>query len=309
MTLIEETMTQTFGTAIKGHSISTSLGFLGHVYHNCNVSLLAALLVPAALGGCDSSDSSSTSLGVIVVSAPLPPAAAPPAAAPTAAAPAEPQALLCNVADAVKRADKLAITPVAGNVAIVTIGSSSTAGYYASSYLANYPSVLQSILQQTGGVVTYQVYNKGLNGDTISGTESRIDIDAVSLHPQLIILQVGTNDAISGPNEADRNAFSTRLTSLVARLKLVSAVVLMNGQYYPTQPANYEDYQNSIGQVSIDQGVPMIDRYELMKSWIMTKKYSFNDILAIDQFHPNDFTYRCMGQIAANLTVMATKIP
>jgi acyl-CoA thioesterase-1 len=206
----------------------------------------------------------------------------------------------------VKRADQLIVRPVSGKVGIVAIGSSSTVGAYASSPTATYPAVMQAILNQRSDLASYTVYNKGVGGDTLIGTEARIERDALSLKPQLIILQIGTNDATGGPSTDDRIAFTNRLNSLVARLKPVTAVVLLNGQHYPTQPSNYDDYQNAIDQVSRDQSVAVIDRYALMRSWIMSGKYKFNEILAIDQFHPNDFTYHCMGQIAAELVTKST---
>jgi acyl-CoA thioesterase-1 len=262
------------------------------------IALVTAALVPLTVAGCGESDAMPSSPPIVVDPGSIP--------NPTPTPTPSPQALSCTVADTVKRADQLIVRPDSGKVGIVAIGSSSTQGVHASSPAATYPAVMQAILDRRGDLATYTVYNAGVGGDNLIGTEARIDRDAVSLKPQLIILQMGTNDAIGGPSTDDRSAFSTRLNSLVARLKLVSSVVLLNGQYYPTQPSNYDDYQNAIDQVSRDQGVAVIDRYALMKSWILSGKYKFTEVLAPDQFHPNDFTYRCMGQIAAELVTKST---
>jgi acyl-CoA thioesterase-1 len=130
--------------------------------------------------------------------------------------------------------------------------------------------------------------------------------DALSLYPQLIIIQIGTNDATIGPATTDLANFSSRLEALVARLKPAVSVVLMNGQYYPDEPQIYAGYMAAIDRVSRSQGVAVIDRYSLMKRWISSGKYQVSEVLASDRFHPNDFTYRCMGQIAADLIVQST---
>jgi acyl-CoA thioesterase-1 len=268
------------------------------------VALMTAALIPMAVSGCGGSNPGAAPSGIIVVPAqgtptPTPPPTPTPTPTPTSSpTPTDPS---CTVAIAVKRADRLTIRSAAGKIGIVAIGSSSTEGAYASSVAANYPSVLQSLLSQRNDLAAFIVYNKGVGGDTLIRTEARIEKDAISLQPQLIILQVGTNDSIVGPSAADMIAFTNRLQSLVARLKPISSVVLMNGQYYPDAPSNYEEYQAAIDEVSSSQNVAVFDRYAMMKNWIVTGKYSFKEILAGDRFHPNDFTYRCMGEIAAEL--------
>jgi len=286
------------------------------VFSHQFITLPAATIVPLVVAGCGGSSGASDTPAIIVLPTPTPaPAPTPtptPAPAPTptptpAPAPAPaPQALSCTVADAVKRVEHFTIKSAAGAVAIVAIGSSSTAGAYASSAAATYPAVLQALINQRTDLANYVVYNKGVNGDTLALTEARIERDAIAFHPQLIILQVGTNDAFNGTTLAERAEFINRLSLLIVRLKPISKIVLMNSQYFSTGPQeNLEAYQSAIDQVSADQSIPLIDRYDLMRSWILSGKYTFQDILASDAFHPNDFTYRCMGQIAAELVIQS----
>jgi lysophospholipase L1-like esterase len=250
---------------------------------------------------------------VVVVPAPaspVTPPATPPAttpATPPIAAPAPgAQALACTVQDTVQRAASLVIRPVAGNVAVVAIGSSSTAGAYASSPASTYPAVLQQLLSAYPGIAAYAVVNKGLNGDTLSGTQARLERDALNLRPQLVILQAGTNDAVNAQNAGSLADYTARLRTVVATLKGQTAVVLMNGQHYASEPAVYGDYLNAMATVAREQDVALFDRYALMKSWIVSGKYRYADILASDGYHPNDMTYRCMAQVVAQLTVGAT---
>lgn len=277
--------------------------------------LAVLALVTACGGGGGSPERSPASLPASVLTAPVPPPPVPPPpaqpapvppAAPTPPTPVQ-RALSCTVQDAVRRASDINIVPSAGKVTIVAIGSSTTAGFLASRPEASYPSVLQSLLARSS-IATFTVINKGVNGDNLGMIEERIQRDLLNFAPQLVILQTGTNDAISAQNAAGLDDFRSRLRALVSRLRPQMSVVLLNGQHFPTQPALYVPFQDVFEQVSAEQNVPLIDRYTLMKSWIDTGTYKFSDILASDSFHQNDFTNRCLAQIASELIVSRTVV-
>ena len=81
----------------------------------------------------------------------------------------------------------------------------------------------------------------------------------------------------------------------------------MNGQHYNSEPPAYANFQDATAILAMEQNVALFDRYALMKSWIMSGKYQYWDMLAADGFHPNDMTYRCIGQVIAELTLNAPR--
>jgi hypothetical protein len=131
--------------------------------------------------------------------------------------------------------------------------------------------------------------------------EARLQRDVFDLNPQVVILQTGTIEGLAAPNAAARSDFRARLRSVVSAMKQRLAVVLMNSQHYPGQPADYVGYQDIMEEVSVERDVPIFDRYALMKSWIDSGKYKYSEILASDSFHMNDFSYRCTAQFMAEL--------
>jgi acyl-CoA thioesterase I len=245
----------------------------------------------------------------VAVAAPtLTPTPAPtPTASPSPLPTATTQALSCPAADAVARPSSLTVTPKAGKVTVVAIGSSSTFGYLASSPAAAYPAVLQTLLAARPDLAAYTVVNAGVNGDTLAGEQARLSSDVFARNPQVVILQVGTNDATTGQSDAALADYTTRLRATVEQVKAVAPVVLMNGQHYPAESGFYPRYQDATAQVAADENVALFDRYKLMKSFIDSGKYRYADILASDSFHPNDFTYRCMASVAADLILSRTK--
>lgn len=267
---------------------------------------LARLALGAALilGGCGGGGSAA---GVATGSAPAPVPTAAPAPSPTPApTPLADLPPACTAAGAVLRAADLRVAPRSGKVAVVAIGSSSTAGAYASSPDATYPSVLGRILAAHPEIAAYTVHNKGVGGDTLAATQARLQRDALDLHPQLVILQAGTNDAVNGQTDEALADYAARLRQAVSTLRVKVPVVLMNGQHYSNEPSNYGAYLAVMDQVSQEQGVPLFDRYALMRGWVDSGRYGFADILASDGFHPNDLMYRCMGQVMADLILTHT---
>jgi len=264
--------------------------------------LLVPVLLLAGCGGTTANNS------VPVISAPDPgtaPTPTPsPSPLPTSGSPI--RAMSCTVEDTVRRATRITIAPASGQVAVVAIGSSSTAGNGASSASTNYPFVLQQLLATHRDIAAYAVFNKGVSGDTLVGTQGRLQSDVFNQSPQVVIVQAGTNDAITGQSSAALADFNIRLRAVVSTITAKAPVVLMNGQHYPSEPSNYLDYQAVIEQVGRDLDVPVFDRYALMKSWIDSGRYGYSDILASDSFHPNDLTYRCMANVMAELIVAKT---
>jgi lysophospholipase L1-like esterase len=201
----------------------------------------------------------------------------------------------------VRNATDLQITAVNGIVRIVAIGSSSTAGNGASTPANGYVSVIQTSLIAKPQAVDFVVVNAGVAGNSLADVQARLQRDALSLNPQLVILQVGVNDALSQPNQEGVTAFENRLRDTIAQIKTVSPILLVTGQYFQGQPSYYESYMASMYQIAQQQRLPVFDRYYIMKNAIISGNYSFADLSAADRFHPNDTMHRCIGQVIANL--------
>ena len=76
---------------------------------------------------------------------------------------------------------------------IVTIGSSSTAGAFASSPAASYPSRLAVELRERFPGRTIRVVNQGVNGEDAREMLARFQESVIAEKPDLVLWQVGTN--------------------------------------------------------------------------------------------------------------------
>ncbi len=136
---------------------------------------------------------------------------------------------------------------------IVAFGDSLTAGL---GVLADqtYPALLGERLRREG--YAYKVVNAGVSGDTTAGGLRRVDW-ALRLKPEIVILELGVNDALRGQNLASVRA---NLDQLVARFQAAGARVLVAGMRLPP---NYgtpyaEDFLRLFGEVARARNAPHI---------------------------------------------------
>ena len=233
----------------------------------------------------------------------IPPPVGAPAPTPPPSSTPPVAAWTCTARDAVRYVTNFRVMPLNGTVRIVVVGSSSTAGVGATSQQNGYVAVLQRLLNARTDLASFQLINKGVSGDSLAKIEARLQRDVLDENPQLVVLQTGTNDAIIEPNVSGASEFGGRLRSVVAKIRVQSPVIIINGQYYPALPANYQLYMSTIQQTAIEQDVPLFDRFGLMKSQVDSGQYTFSSLLAPDNLHPNEFSHDCMGSTLSDLIV------
>lgn len=81
-------------------------------------------------------------------------------------------------------------------IKVLAIGSSSTAGVGASSPLASYPVRLEGELEKLLPGVDVDVANRGISGEVAAGAAQRLRSTIAESKPDLVVWQVGTNDAL-----------------------------------------------------------------------------------------------------------------
>ena len=109
---------------------------------------------------------------------------------------------------------------------IVAFGDSLTAGQGVPAEQA-YPALLAARLRAEG--YPYRVVNAGVSGDTTAGGLRRVDW-ALRLGPEVVILELGINDALRGQ---DLETVRSNLHQLVERFQSAGVRVLIAGMRLP----------------------------------------------------------------------------
>jgi lysophospholipase L1-like esterase len=186
---------------------------------------------------------------------------------------------------------------------IVALGSSSTAGYGASSPARTYPSRLAAELTQLLPRDTVHVVNKGVGGETSVEMVKRFDKDVFSEQPDLVIWQVGTNAVIQ---DKAVPAYGEVVRDGIERLRAAGIdVLIMDLQYAPKvlrHPQAF-DMQKELANVARDERVPLFHRFDIMEHWLASQQLTFKKMLSADGLHMNDLSYACLGRLVAQSIV------
>lgn len=178
-------------------------------------------------------------------------------------------------------------------VRIVAIGSSSTEGVGATSRAKAYPAQLEEHLKALWKLDTLKVENAGIGGETADQTIARLEA-AVAGDPDLVIWQVGTNDAVRGSDEEQFRALLVRGIGAARRAGV--DIVLLDQQFYPgiEDLERYRRYVRIVREVGREQGVSVFSRFALMRGWADQSAEELRSMLAPDGFHMSDRGYACL---------------
>lgn len=196
------------------------------------------------------------------------------------------------------------------SLTVLAIGSSSTEGAGASSPQATYPSRLESTLAARWPRAEVTVVNAGVGGETAPRTLERLEAALKERHFDLVLWQLGTNDALRGGTP---EAFKAHLDQGIQAIRASgSDLVLVDPQYFPgiKDPGAYEAFVETIGRVAAEDHIPVFSRYTMMKAWAARGEDDLLAGLSPDRFHMNDTGYDCLGKgLAVHISDMARQGP
>ena len=149
----------------------------------------------------------------------------------------------------------------------------------------------------------------GVGGETAIETLARLVGQIASLQPQLVIWQVGTNDALSEGGEEQFRSLVERGAEAVVNSG--ADLVLLNQQFFPgiTKKERYERFVEIVREVGQRWQASVFGRYELMKEWADASGQGFRAMLADDAFHMSDQGHACLARILSDEIVDAAQRP
>ncbi len=201
---------------------------------------------------------------------------------------------LPNVAEALKNGHV---------VKILAIGSSSTLGVGASSGIQSYPAQLTLILESALKGVDVDILNRGVSGEIAETTAARIRSEVALAKPDLVLWQLGTNDALA---RVPIDQLQQTISSTVQWLKDNKIdVVLVGMQYTPrfAKDQNYFVVRDLLFKIAAEENILYIRRYDAMQ--FIAKKHANLQMMSRDNFHLNDLGYHCMAEHVAHAVIVS----
>ena len=194
-------------------------------------------------------------------------------------------------------------------LAVVAIGSSSTAGAGASSPDATYPSRLAVELRARFPGREIAVFNRGVNGEETTNMMARFAADVLAAHPQLVLWQIGTNSVL---RDHPLSPHAMQLHDGIERLKAAGAdVVLIDPQFAPAVLAKSET-PGMVEQIALaakQENVGLFQRFAVMRDWHDAQHLSFDTFVSPDHLHMNDWSYACLAKLLGGAIAEAATRP
>jgi len=189
---------------------------------------------------------------------------------------------------------------VAGKpVVIVAFGSSSTAGFGASSPEFNYPNRLAAQLRRHYPTADITVVNAGVGGEDAPEMMKRLQTQVIDVHPDLVIWQVGTNAVL---RNLDPGETAKLVEDGISRIQAAGGadIVLVDPQYSPAVNQRKESAGKMVhllGKVAELRHVGIFPRFEVMRDWHENQSIPVESFVIADGLHMNDWGYACFAQL------------
>jgi lysophospholipase L1-like esterase len=183
-------------------------------------------------------------------------------------------------------------------VVIVAFGSSSTAGYGATTPEFNYPNRLAAQLHRQYPTADITVINRGQGGEDAPEMMKRLQASVIDMHPDLVIWQVGTNAVLRNLDPAET---AKLVEEGITRMQAAGAdVVLIDPQYSPAVNKHAESagrMMSLLNKVAELRKVGVFPRFAVMKDWHEKQAIPIENFVIADGLHMSDWGYACFAQL------------
>ena len=169
--------------------------------------------------------------------------------------------------------------------------------------MRNYPAQLESILEKTFKGLDVVIVNRGVSGEVASATADRLKVQVGLEEPDLVLWQVGTNDALA---RVPVETFTATVRDTLKWLREHQIDTVLVGLQYTPRVAKDEHYaaiRAALRDLAAAENVLLVRRFEAMQFIERAKE---GDLLSADNLHLNDLGYRCMAEHIARAVVVSS---
>lgn len=182
-------------------------------------------------------------------------------------------------------------------VRILAIGSSTTAGVGSGG--TGFAQRIGPILKARFPRATIEMVVSGVSGETASGAAGRLAREIAAHRPQLVVWQLGTNDANFGVSP---QAFRATVAAGLATIRAGNAeALLVDPQYsrWAERSAATETAARIVAEEAGRRNVPVVRRYAAMQFLAASNRPAFNGLISWDGLHLTPSGHACMAEQVA----------
>lgn len=186
---------------------------------------------------------------------------------------------------------------------ILAIGSSTTAGYGAAG--AGFATQIGPLIKARVPQAMIEVVVSGVPAETASGAARRLQAEIAAHRPNLVIWQLGTNDANFGVSAESLRA--TVASGLAAIRAAGADAMLVDPQF--SRWAEGSNATAVAARIIAEEGarnrVPVVRRFAAMQRLATTNRGAFDGLISWDGLHLSPAGHACMAEQVAG-TILST---
>ena len=173
-----------------------------------------------------------------------------------------------------------------------------------------YTGLIETMLERALKGVDVIMINRGVSGELAAGAAIRMKNEVALEEPDLVLWQVGTNDALA---YVSVDEFALTVKDQIDWLKAHKVDVVLVGLQFANRmlrDAHYIDVREALRRVAAQENVIAIRFFEAMQ--IINKVESGTVALVSDEIEHNEAGYNCLAQYVARaitLGVFAKNMP
>jgi hypothetical protein len=189
----------------------------------------------------------------------------------------------------------------------LTLGGVSTLGGPAGGAAFTYPARLEARLRQALPNVTVTVAVQAVARKPEDALLAELDTSLAKIKPALVIFGPGASAAARGD---DLDTFMGTLSEVIGKVRSAGAdLILMTLQYAPSvsRLVNLSPYRMTVIRGGEDAGVPVLDRYDLMRFWSDNGFLNLDATNADERIRVSRALFDCMAEILGKAIVDAAK--
>lgn len=159
-----------------------------------------------------------------------------------------------------------------------------------------YASLVETMLERALQGIDVEIVNRGVSGELAAGAAFRMRNEVGLEEPDLVLWQVGTNDALAYVPTAE---FAETVRDQIHWLKAHRVdVVLVGLQFTPQmlRDAHYVEIRETLRRVAAEENVPVVRFFEAMQ---IVKGADESALPVADAFERNEEGYNCLAQYVA----------
>jgi acyl-CoA thioesterase-1 len=160
-----------------------------------------------------------------------------------------------------------------------------------------YTALIEAMLENAIKGVDVTMINRGVSGELAAHAAARMKNEVALDDPDLVLWQVGTNDALA---YVDANDFALTLKDQIDWLKAHKVDVVLVGLQFASQmtrDAHYIDIREALRRVAAQENVIVVRFFEAMQ--IIEQAAHAGATPVADEFERSEAGYNCLAQYVA----------